>query len=75
MATLLAKFGLDEDELPGSLGVLLRARALLGREERALVIVCPPGPARRILEVAGITDLLALFNSRDHAATSLQLAV
>ena len=52
--------------------VLVRARAVLGREARELVVVCPPGPARRIFEVAGIADLLALFDSREHAAASLQ---
>lgn len=52
--------------------VLLRARAVLGRADRALVVVCPPGPARRIFEVAGIADLLALFDSREQAAASLQ---
>jgi anti-sigma B factor antagonist len=66
----------DVDFLDSSgVHVLLRARAVLGREERALVIVCPPGPARRMFEVAGITDLLVLFDSRDHAAASLQPAV
>ena len=54
--------------------VLIRARALLGREDRALAIVCPPGPARRILDIAGIADLFALFDSRDRAAASLQPA-
>ena len=54
--------------------VLVRARALLGRDERQLVIVCPPGPARRVFEVAGIDDLLVLFDSRDQAAASLQPA-
>ena len=54
--------------------VLVRARAVLGRAERALVIVCPPGPARRVFELAGIADLLALFDSRKHAAASLQPA-
>ena len=54
--------------------VLLRARAVLGREERALVIVCPPGPARRVFEVAGIADVLELFDSREYAAASLQPA-
>ena len=54
--------------------VLVRARAVLGREERPLVIVCPPGPARRVFEVAGIADLLALFDSREEAAASLQPA-
>jgi anti-sigma B factor antagonist len=55
-----------------AVNVLVRARAVLGREERALVVVCSPGPARRILELAGIADLLALFDSRADAAASLQ---
>jgi anti-anti-sigma factor len=54
--------------------VIVRARAVLGREERALLIICPPGPARRIFELAGMADLLALFDSRDQAAASLQQA-
>jgi len=54
--------------------VLLRARALLGREDRALAVVCPPGPARRVFDVAGIADLLVLFDSREEAATALQPA-
>jgi anti-anti-sigma regulatory factor len=56
------------------LNVLLRARAILGRADRALVLVCPPGPARRVLEVAGIVDLLAPFDTRPQAAASLQPA-
>jgi anti-anti-sigma factor len=56
------------------LNVLLRARAVLGRADRALVLVCPPGPARRVFEIAGIADLLALFDSRDQAAASLHPA-
>ena len=54
--------------------VLVRARALLGREERALLIICPPGPARRICELAGIDDLLEIFETPDQAAASLQPA-
>jgi anti-sigma B factor antagonist len=54
--------------------VLLRTRAVLGREDRTLVVICPPGPARRIFEVAGITDLLTLFDTRDQAAASVQPA-
>jgi len=66
----------DVDFLDSSgASVLLRARAVLGREERALVIVCPPGPARRMFEVAGIVDLLVLFDSHDQAAASLQPAM
>ena len=51
--------------------VLVRARALLGREERALLIICPPGPARRIFELAGIDALSELCEPRAHAAASL----
>jgi anti-anti-sigma regulatory factor len=49
----------------------MRARALLGREERELVVVCPPGPVRRIFEVAGVVDLLAVFDTREAAAAAL----
>ena len=52
-------------------GVFVRARALLGREERDLVVVCPPGPVHRIFEVAGIIDLIAPFASREDAAAAL----
>jgi len=53
------------------LGVLLRARALLGRDERALAVICPPGPVRRLFDVAGIADLLFLFSTREEAAAAL----
>ena len=53
------------------LSVLLRARALLGREERGLAVVCPPGPVRRLFEVAGVADLLILFRSRAEAAAAV----
>ena len=53
------------------LGVLLRARALLGREDRALVIVCPPGPVLRLFEMVGIADPLFLYPSREGAARAL----
>jgi anti-anti-sigma factor len=33
-----------------AVNVLVRARAVLGREDRELVVICPPGPARRIFE-------------------------
>lgn len=51
--------------------VLLRARALLGREDRTLVLVCPPGPVRRALELAGVSDLFTIYGSRDEAARAL----
>jgi anti-sigma B factor antagonist len=53
------------------LGALMRARALLGREERALALVCPPGPVRRLFEVVGVADLLFLYGSREEAAAGL----
>ncbi len=56
------------------LSVLLRARAMLGREERQLAVVCPPGPVRRLFEMVGIADLLILFGSREDAAAALKPA-
>ena len=53
------------------LNVILRARGLLGREERALAVVCPPGPARRLFETVGIADLLFLYDSRAAVAAAL----
>jgi anti-anti-sigma factor len=50
---------------------LLRARSLLGREGRDLVVVCPPGPVRRVLEIIGVVDMLAPFASREQAAAAL----
>ena len=35
------------------------------------MVVCPPGPVRRLFEIAGVMDLLALFGSRDAAAEAL----
>jgi len=52
--------------------VLVRARAVLARDDRALAVIAPPGPVRRIFEVAGIADLLVLYDSRDAAAAALR---
>jgi anti-anti-sigma factor len=64
---------LSDLEFLDSSGVslIMRARALLGREERELVLVCPPGPVHRIFEVSGIIDLLAIFPTRDAAVAAL----
>jgi anti-sigma B factor antagonist len=53
------------------LHVLLRARALLGRQDRALAVVCPFGPVRRVFELSGVSELFALYRSREHAAAAL----
>ena len=44
---------------------LMRARALLGRDDRVLGVICPPGSARRALEITGVDELVALYGSRD----------
>src|SRR5690349_10709067 len=68
-------FVLDLSELTfmDSTGVnaLLRTRSLLGREGRDLVVVCPPGPVRRVLEIIGVVDMLAPFATREEAAAAL----
>jgi anti-sigma B factor antagonist len=53
------------------LQVLLRIRGLLGREDRALALVCPHGPVRRVFELAGVSDVFALYPTRDAAAAAL----
>jgi anti-sigma B factor antagonist len=68
-------FVIDLSELEfldsSGLSVLLRARALLGREERSLAVVCPPGPVRRLLDVTGAAELLFLYPTREVAAAAL----
>lgn len=51
--------------------VLLRALGLLGREDRQLVLVCPPGPVRRALDVAGLRDVFLTYETRAAAARAL----
>ena len=55
----------------GGVNALLRARALLGREERSLVVICPSGAPRRVLDMIGVADLFELFASRAHAEAAL----
>ena len=54
------------------LHVLVRARGLLSREDRALAVVCPHGPVRRVLELSGVSDLFVLLESRQEAAAALR---
>ena len=51
--------------------VLLRALGLLGREDRELALVCPPGAVRRALELAGVRDVFTLYDTRRDAARAL----
>jgi anti-sigma B factor antagonist len=50
---------------------LVRARALLGRDNRALALVCPPGNVRRVLELTGIDELVPVYGSRDELTSAL----
>jgi anti-sigma B factor antagonist len=50
---------------------LVRARALLGRDDRALALVCPPGRVRRVLELTGIDELVPVYGSRDALTRAL----
>jgi anti-sigma B factor antagonist len=53
------------------LRLVLRWRGLLAREERSLAIVCPPGPVRKLFDIAGIAEQLFLYDSRETAAAAL----
>ena len=50
---------------------LMRARALLGRDDRTLELICPPGSTRRVLDLVGIDELVALYASRDELLRAL----
>jgi anti-sigma B factor antagonist len=54
-----------------AINVLLRIRSLLGRAERELVLICPPGPTLRVLGLLGLLELVATFPSRATAARHL----
>ncbi len=53
------------------LHALLRARAYLAREDRPLVLICPRGPARRVLDLASVLDTFVVYASADAAAAAL----
>jgi anti-sigma B factor antagonist len=50
---------------------LVRARALLGRDDRALALICPAGNVRRVLEVTGIDELVPVYGSREELGRAL----
>jgi len=53
------------------LHALLRARALLGREDRPLALLLPPGAARRVLDLAGTLDTFAAYSSAEALEAAL----
>jgi anti-sigma B factor antagonist len=64
---------LTEVEFLDSTGLhaLLRARALLAREDRPLALLCPPGVARRVLDLAGTLDTFAAYSSPEALEAAL----
>ena len=55
------------------LQVLLRARRKLGRQERRLVLICPPGPILRLLVVTNLDNAFNVHPDRASAEASLLL--
>ena len=53
------------------LATLMRARGLLGTEDRELVILCGPGPVRRTFELTGTTELFVIYSSPEEALSAL----
>jgi anti-sigma B factor antagonist len=53
------------------LHALLRARAVLAREDRPLALLLPPGPARRVLDLAGALDTFAAYSSPEALEAAL----
>ena len=51
--------------------VLLRARSLLGRQDREMALVCPRRTIRDVLDTIAVEQLFVLFGSRDDAAAAL----
>src|ERR1700736_4506211 len=54
------------------LQVLLRVRRRLGRQERKLALVCPPGPILRLLVVTNLDSAFSVHPDRDSAAKALR---
>ena len=50
---------------------MLNARGLLARDGRALAVVCPAGAVRHLLDVAGVSELLVVCDSREEAEAAL----
>jgi anti-sigma B factor antagonist len=48
-------------------GVILKAASRFRRQAKRLVIVAPPGPVLRIFELSGVSDRLALAETRAQA--------
>ena len=49
------------------ISTLLNGLRRLTRERRRLIVVCPPGPPRRLFELLGLIGTFELVNSRREA--------
>jgi anti-anti-sigma factor len=54
------------------LGVVLKAASRFHRQGKRLLIVAPAGPVHRILEFAGVSDRLPVFDSVEDARALLR---
>ncbi|UTI65388.1 STAS domain-containing protein [Paraconexibacter antarcticus] len=53
------------------LSILLNARLRYTRAERSLVVLCPDGPARRVLRLSGLEETLSVADSLGAAQETL----
>jgi anti-anti-sigma factor len=56
-----------------ALGVILKAASRFRRQAKRLVIVAPPGPVLRLLELSGVGERLALAETRDEAIAAARV--
>lgn len=54
------------------LQALIRGRNAALAERGRFAIACTPGPPRRVLELTGLSDVVAIAESRDEAVALLQ---
>ena len=50
-----------------ALGVVMKAAGRFRRQAKRFVVVAPPGPVLRLLELSGVGDRLALASTREDA--------
>jgi anti-sigma B factor antagonist len=56
-----------------ALGVVLKAAGRFRRQAKRLVVVAPPGPVRRILELSGVSSRIAIAETREDAIAAAQV--
>ena len=53
-----------------SLGVVMKAAGRFRRQAKRFVVVAPPGPVLRLLELSGVKDRLAVAGTREDAVAA-----